>query len=205
MLSRDKTTTTEALLGLLGMEPMSGYDLKQRIAFSTGNFWTESYGQIYPALRKLEGAGFVVSHEEGKAGRKVYRLTDAGHERLKEWLGITPKPWVPRNETLLKLFFGNNVPQATSLAHVADFRERFAADLQRYEGTEAYLLQNYPGHAGLPYWLITLHYGRDEAKMIVNWCDETTDLLKRLQVEKSEVAVAKPPARTTKRRGRHAS
>ena len=187
------------------MEPMSGYDLKQRIAFSTGNFWTESYGQIYPALRKLEATGLVVSQEEGKAGRKVYRLTDAGRERLEEWLEITPRPWVPRNETLLKLFFGDNVPEATSLAHIADLRERFAADLRRYEGTEAHLLDTFPDHAGLPYWLITLHYGRDEAKMIVNWCDETTGLLKRLQAEKSVVSVAKQPARTTKRSGTHAS
>ncbi len=175
-----KTTTAEALLGMLGMGPMSGYDLRQRIELSVGNFWTESFGQIYPALRKMESEGLVASEEEGKAGRKVYRLTATGRERLEEWLGVTPKPRVPRNETLLKLFLGANVPVETSLAHVAELRARFAADLQRYAGTEAHLLRTYGRHAGLPYWLLVLHYGRDEARMIVNWCDETTRILGEL-------------------------
>ena len=185
MKEQIKTTTAEALLGMLAMGPMSGYDLKQRIAFSIGNFWTESYGQIYPALRKMENDGLVRSEEVGKAGRKVYRLTGAGRYRLEQWLEITPKPRVPRHETLLKLFLGSDVPVATSLAHVADLRGRFAADLLRYEGMEAHLVRSYPGHVGLPYWLMTLHYGRDEARMIVNWCDETMVVLRKLEVGKT--------------------
>jgi PadR family transcriptional regulator AphA len=176
-----RTTTMEALLGLLSMEPMSGYDLKQRIDFSIGNFWRESYGQIYPALRTLEEEGLVSSQEKGKAGRKVYRLTEGGQERLQQWLTITPRPWVPRHETLLKLFFGDNVPTAISLAHIADLRRRFTADLERYEVTGAHLLRSHPKHPALPYWLMTLNYGRDEARMIVNWCDESSKLLLQMQ------------------------
>ncbi len=200
-----KTTTTEALLGLLSMGPMSGYDLKQRIDLSIGNFWTESYGQIYPALRKLDEAGLGSSQQEGKAGRKVYRLTDAGQERLEQWLEITPKPRVPRHETLLKLFFGNNVSPATSLAHVNDLRGRHAADLQRYVATEAHLLRTYPHHPALPYWVMTLHYGRDEATMIVNWCDETLHLLQQLQARETEVSIVEQPAKTRKKGVTHAS
>lgn len=194
-----RTTTTEALLGLLSMEPMSGYDLKQRIAFSIGNFWSESYGQIYPALRKLEGEGLVSSQEKGKAGRKVYRLTEAGHERLQQWLTITPRPWVPRHETLLKLFFGDNIPTEVSLAHVTDLRRRFAADLQRYEATEAHLLREHPNHSALPYWLMTLHYGRDEAKMIVNWCDQSATLLRQMQEGKPKFTERNQPAKTSRK------
>ena len=200
-----KTTTAEALLGMLGTGPMSGSDLKQKIRMSIGNFWTESYGQIYPALRRLEDAGLVASEEEGKARRKVYRLTEAGRERLEQWLEITPRPRVPRHETLLKLFLGAHVPVATSLAHVQELRGRFAADLQRYEGTEAHLVRTYPGHAGLPYWLMTLHYGRDEARMIVNWCDDTMFTLRRLEEKKTKVSVSKGKAKATRERVAHAS
>lgn len=186
-----KTTTAEALLGMLSIGPMSGYDLKQRIELSIGNFWTESYGQIYPALRKLEGDGLVVGEDKGKAGRKVYQLTEAGRDRLEEWLGVTPKPRVPRHETLLKLFMGANVPAETSLAHVAELRTRFAADLRRYEGTEAHLRRTYGGSAGLPYWLITLHYGRDEARMVVNWCDDTAKILEQLAKTEGRATVTR--------------
>ncbi len=174
---------------MLTMGPMSGYDLKQRIEISIGNFWKESYGQIYPALRELEADGLVVSEQEGKAGRKVYCLTEMGRERLEKWLRVTPKPRVPRHETLLKLFLGDSVPGETSLAHVADLRGRFAADLLRYESLEAHLQRTYAGHAGLPFWLMTLRFGRAEARMVVNWCDETTQTLRELAKTESRAFV----------------
>ena len=42
-----------AILGMLSIEPMSGYDIKKEVEKSISNFWTESYGQIYPVLRNL--------------------------------------------------------------------------------------------------------------------------------------------------------
>ena len=42
----------------------------------------------------------------GKAGRKVYSLTPAGHERLVHWVREMPAYRKPREEYLLKLFFG---------------------------------------------------------------------------------------------------
>ena len=42
-----------AIMGMLSMGPMSGYDIKKRFEKSLSYFWNESYGQIYPILRKL--------------------------------------------------------------------------------------------------------------------------------------------------------
>ena len=42
-----------ALLGMLSLQPMSGYDLKKFTEESTANFWQENYAQIYPILRQL--------------------------------------------------------------------------------------------------------------------------------------------------------
>jgi DNA-binding PadR family transcriptional regulator len=50
-----------AILGMLSIAPMSGYDIKKQVETSISNFWSESYGQIYPALRNLArscGAGY---------------------------------------------------------------------------------------------------------------------------------------------------
>ena len=61
----------EVLLGLLTIEPMSGYDLGQTIRASVGHFWNESYGQIYPNLKKLAAAGLCHREDreaEGQAG-----------------------------------------------------------------------------------------------------------------------------------------
>ena len=127
------TTTVEALLGMLTLEPMSGYDLKQLIEQSIGNFWRESFGQIYPTLKRLEEQGLIKSAEEGKAGRVVYAITEAGRAHLRAWLDDAPRPRVPRNELLLKLFFGRMAPVESMRSHVVETRARFAADLLRYE------------------------------------------------------------------------
>lgn len=58
-----------ALLGLLSMGPMSGYDMKQLSEWSVGHFWREGYGQIYPSLKRLTEVGLVKRKTERNAGR----------------------------------------------------------------------------------------------------------------------------------------
>ena len=182
-MTDEKTTTAEALLGMLSLRPRSGYELKQAIGFSIGNFWNESFGQIYPALKKLEADGFVSSAAEGKAGRVVYSLTEAGRERLQGWLGLPVRPRVKRQESLLKLFFGVEAEPGAMEAQIAEMRERALADLQRYDAQERMLQATYFNMPGLPYWLMTLRYGRAEARMIVSWCDETLAALATLDAD----------------------
>jgi hypothetical protein len=67
----------EVLLGLLAIEPMSGYDLGLTIRASVGHFWNESYGQIYPNLKKLETERFVISKTERQKGKPDRRGSQA--------------------------------------------------------------------------------------------------------------------------------
>ena len=85
----------EVLLGLLTVEPMSGYDLRLTIRASIGHFWNESYGQIYPGLKKLQDEGFVtckIKRQKHKPDRRIYSITKKGRERLTEWLAVPPQP-----------------------------------------------------------------------------------------------------------------
>ncbi len=167
---------------MLTLGPMSGYDLKQRIEMSIGNFWNESYGQIYPTLKRLQDEGWATSTEEGKAGRLVYSITETGRERLREWLVVAPQPRVARNEMLLKLFFWRIAPVETMRAHLLETRVRYAADLDRYEKTSKPVVnERQRGKPGLPFYLSVLSYGIHEARMIVAWCDETLAVLDGLE------------------------
>jgi PadR family transcriptional regulator AphA len=177
MKKGSKTTTAEALLGMLTLGPMSGYDLKQRIERSIGNFWSESYGQIYPTLKRLEEEGFVGSRKEGKAGRLVYSITAAGQDRLRAWLEVGPRPKVNRSELLLKLFFGRMAPVESMREHVLATRARYAADLVRYEGLGPTISALHQGKPGLPFYRMAVSYGVREARMILEWCDETLEAL----------------------------
>jgi len=180
MSAEMKTTTVQALLGMLTLCPMSGYDLKQRIEGSIGNFWSESYGQIYPTLKAMATDGLVTAMEEGKAGRTMYTLTDAGRDHLREWLSVAPRRRVPRHELLLKLFFGQLAPAETMRAYVEAERKRFAADLARYATLGQGIDANVHGPERF-FYRITLDYGMREARMIVEWCDETLAVLDRMQ------------------------
>src|ERR1700729_1070565 len=106
---KDGGTTSNALLGLLSIKPMSGYDMRHLIAESIGPFWSERNGQIYPALKRMTAQGLVAKKTErtpGKPDRHVYSLTPAGAKRLREWLSTPVAEAVVRNELLLKVFFG---------------------------------------------------------------------------------------------------
>jgi PadR family transcriptional regulator AphA len=68
-MARRSSSSQEVLLGLLAVEPMSGYDLGQSIRTSIGFFWNESYGQIYPNLKQLAAAGLVTAKTEKQKGK----------------------------------------------------------------------------------------------------------------------------------------
>lgn len=176
----DKTTTFEALLGILSLGPATGYEVRRRIERSIGNFWSESFGQIYPALNKLLKQGLVSATEEGKKGRKIYSLTPLGRERLEQWLAIPPQPTKPRNELLLKLFFGAQNHPGSVRAHVIAARDGNLANLEHYAAIEATLRKHQANNPGLPYFLITLHYGSLEARAHMDWADQTLEMLDQI-------------------------
>jgi PadR family transcriptional regulator, regulatory protein AphA len=164
-----------ALLGLLSLGPMSGYDLKQLSEWSVGHFWRESYGQIYPHLKRLAAQRLVTSKTEGGSGRRdrrVYRLTAAGRQALRDWL---PKPAVaevPRNEMLLKLFFGGLVAPGISAEHMERHRTQSELALKEYAAVRRRIDAEVGGHPHKNYWLMTLRYGEYMAKAQARWCEE---------------------------------
>jgi PadR family transcriptional regulator AphA len=62
-MAAKETTTMESLLGVLSLRPMSGYEIRQFMERSTSNFWSESFGQIYPALKRMLAEGLVEVQE----------------------------------------------------------------------------------------------------------------------------------------------
>jgi DNA-binding PadR family transcriptional regulator len=155
---------------------MSGYDIRQLISQSIAYFWSESYGQIYPGLKRLEAAGLVSKKTERKKGspdRNVYSLTADGRLRLREWLKLPVAEVVPRNELLLKLFFGAHVSPQISRVHVQAYLERCQKELQVYEELEIELEKKGIPDSQLPFCLMTLNMGRHKSMAMLKWCRET--------------------------------
>ena len=71
-----------AILDVLAVEPMNGYQIIQQIAERSGGAWKPSPGSVYPTVQQLEDEGLV----EGTAadGRRLLRLTDEGRAYVEE-------------------------------------------------------------------------------------------------------------------------
>jgi PadR family transcriptional regulator, regulatory protein AphA len=177
-----------SVLGVLSVCPGSGYDIRKFMEQSTGNFWNESYGQIYPMLKQLVEEGLATSHsekQEGKPERYVYTLTAQGKEALRDWLTEPVESAVERNELLLKLFFGAHVSPAQNADHVRAFQELQAQLLTKYEGIERMLQAGAARDANLSYPLITVRYGIHRCRALLSWCDETLATLQQLASRQS--------------------
>lgn len=171
----DLPRTAHTLLGFLTWAPMSGYDLKRRIDGSVQNFWSESYGQIYPTLRKLADAGLIEPQAEAGDGRKrqVYAITEAGRAELRRWIEVAPERQPLRNELLLKLFFGSRVDPERCIEHLETYRAEVADALERYAQMREPLEAASREQIEPRYWLMTLRYGERNQQATLAWCDET--------------------------------
>jgi len=110
--------TAKVVLGMIALGERTGYDIKRVVERSTAFFWGASFGQIYPELARLEGAGLISGSSRGPRGRKEYEITAAGRRALRTWLASPePQAFAFRSEGLLKAFFGDLAPIEDRLAN----------------------------------------------------------------------------------------
>lgn len=74
------------VLAVVGRKPSHGYDIIRALRLRSGGRLDLAEGTIYPALYRLEQAGYLQSDERTVAGRsrRVYQLTSAGRAALRE-------------------------------------------------------------------------------------------------------------------------
>jgi DNA-binding PadR family transcriptional regulator len=177
------STSRFAILGVLSLGAMSGYDVKKLIERSIAHFWSESYGQIYPVLNRLAAEGYAERRREkqrGKPDRHVYSLTEKGRGELARWLAVPARQEPFRSELLLKLFLGDAGPVTDSLAQIQHYEAAQRGLLEMYVAIERQLREEMAGHPQLPFSLVTLHYGQHRCRAMLAWCAESTRALKRL-------------------------
>lgn len=179
-------STPYAILGLLELLPMSGYDIRKQAAESIGYFWSESYGQIYPTLRDLTADGLIrpiPRRSRGARERQVYEITERGRGVLREWKLRAPGPMPVRNELLIKLFFADASTAGTAASWIDDLAAQEKERLATIDAIRKRIRDELPGHPSTPYWLATLSYGEHRARAAIRWCHETRRSLRRIAGE----------------------
>jgi DNA-binding PadR family transcriptional regulator len=93
-----------SVLGLLAIQPSTGYELTRRFDRTLRNAWHAGHSQIYPELAKLEAAGLVEVIGEGARRSRTWDVTAAGRAELRRWLVEGEPHRAQRNETAVRWF-----------------------------------------------------------------------------------------------------
>lgn len=80
------------ILKTLDLAPLHGYGIGQRIEQVSGGVFRVTLGSLYPALQRLERAGFIGAEwrtSDNNRRARYYEITRAGRRRL----AVEQKDW----------------------------------------------------------------------------------------------------------------
>lgn len=166
-----------AILGLLAVEPRTGYQLAQRMRAPIGYMWTATHSQIYPELAKLQSGGLVraaVIPGRGPRDTKQYTITAAGRQALRTWVD-SPLTELARSELMLRVRSLWLVSPERARAFIIEQRTRYRERLKLYTEEElafaplAADLFDPTTPASAAY--ATLHFGIGRVRHTIEWCD----------------------------------
>ncbi|WP_297593249.1 PadR family transcriptional regulator [Mycobacterium sp.] len=196
----------DAVLAALLEGESSGYDLAKGFDASVANFWPATPQQLYRELDRLAEDGLIrarVVHQERRPNKRMFSLTEAGHEAIRQFTAKAPKPSVIRDELLIKV-------QAADAGDMSAVREliverlRWAsAKSQRYERLRARLLDGRSEEEYLdqaerigPY--LTLIRGISFEEENIRWAEHALAVIER-RVSAAATDTARPRRRRARR------
>lgn len=162
---------SHALLGLLAVEPRSGYQLakafqEQRLARYA---WQAGHTSIYPELNRLAERGLVEVTSEGARGSRTYQVTAKGRDELRSWLLTPPSRTAPvRNENVLRMFLLSALdpPDAIAMLRgIAEHTAAEAAELRRIRSQAGPVIQRGRGGFGQ----LAAEYGLRQYDAVHGW------------------------------------
>lgn len=168
-----ESSTGYVLLGVLAFAngPKTGFEIRGFLEEAVHFYWRESFGQIYPELKRLHGEGLIkpASARGLKRDAQPWRITPAGLAVLREWLDRPAQARVVRDETLLKLFFSRHASAGSAAKLIDAARAAAEARLVVLEAGERAVLAD-AGDPDLLNSLTVIARGQMEARMRLAWC-----------------------------------
>lgn len=162
-----------AILGLLNVLPMTGYDLKHQAFDATvRHFWPADQSQIYRTLNQLASESLVtatVVAQDERPDRKVYAITAAGQAVLTDWLKTDQALPTLRDPLLVQLFFGQELPRADLLRVVEQQLAAHQAQLAVFGQIPIPPAASRPDDRWLALQHLTLDFGLALEQAYVSW------------------------------------
>lgn len=118
-----------AILGLLSLNPLSGYDIKKMFEGSAALYWSGNNNQIYKTLVKLHEQALVTREtqiQDSSPAKKVYSISEKGLEELRRWVSSAPEVPQVRNSFLIQLAWADSL----SADELDNLLERYEDELR---------------------------------------------------------------------------
>ena len=129
------STLSLAILGLISQNPQSGYDIRKVFSTTPLGHFSSSPGAIYPALRRIEGSGWIRAvggSEKTARQRTTYKITKRGLAALKQHLSqpVTKDDVIWRmDDLMLRFAFMDPVVGHAGTLH---FLAEYASEVDSY-------------------------------------------------------------------------
>ena len=143
----------DAVLAALLEGETSGYDLAKGFDTSVANFWMATPQQLYRELDRLAEQGLIqarVVHQERRPNKRMFSLTEAGREAIRQFTARAPKPSVIRDELLVKVQAADAGDAHAVREFIVERLQWATVKLQRYERLRTRLLDGHSEQEYLP-------------------------------------------------------
>ena len=163
------------VLGLLTQQSMSGYDVKRFLKSLSWLIDSPSFGSLYPTLHALRENGLVtveVVPRQGKLSRKIYTITEAGRQALREWVDQPVAPGASLKTFVLRLLLASNLSHIGLITHLQQRRSQVAAHCATLNQIAEALSGTMDSGQRL-----TFGYGLTLATAELTWLDSTLEQL----------------------------
>ncbi|WNG93517.1 PadR family transcriptional regulator [Mycobacterium sp. ITM-2016-00318] len=170
------TTTSFALLGLLGIKTWSAYEIVAQIRRGLRFYWPRSDAHLYAELKRIVDRGHATAEtvEGPRKQRTLYTITPEGRTALAQWFDTEPAPPVVEIEAFLRMFLGDQT-SAERLRETLEATTRQARQfhVEGYEVIKDVLDTGGPFphrlHLVVPMAVFLDKFYR----LLIDWCEET--------------------------------
>lgn len=178
-MSTDQLTTTSyAILGMLGIKPWTTYELAQQMERSLKFFWPRAQSRIYEEPKRLASLGLARANRElvGRRARTSYSITPKGRRALRRWLeGAGGGPSL-EFEALLKVFYAEQSSKQAVLRNIEAMRAwAEEQNAMNVAFARLYVESGGPFPERLAAIVLTGKFVTDFADMILAWSNWAAD------------------------------
>lgn len=165
------------ILGLVALQPRTGYEIAQKMKAPIGYMWTARHSQVYTELAHLAESGYLaatVLKGRGPHTTKRYAITALGRQELQAWVDA-PLVESPRNELLLRTRSLWLISPDRAQEFVATQRQWHVDRLSTYRDQELHYaadLEDLDDPTSPAFGAYsTLRYGINRMEMTIAWLD----------------------------------